>query len=211
MVDDYISENIRVKIMRLRETQMGRVFYHSITPHIGDHPRALKMQRTYTRDTNLQKMTLDIGEMYMWRTLYSVEYGGIRIPILDSSQCDWLDGEYEYTVPLTMEEALDYYEEKTNIRERMIQRITPHRQRSLSLSPQPSPPTQFPKFVTDALKRDAIQMNYTCPISMDLINTIPAAITSCYHIFSHASINESLQRNKACPVCREPVAFVQPM
>jgi hypothetical protein len=214
MVDDYVSENIHLKIMRLRETETPSGFHHTITPHIEDHPRTLTMQRTYSMDTNLQKMTLDIGEMYMWRTLYSVQYGSIRIPILDSSHCDWLDGQYEYSVKLSLEQVMDYYEQKTDIRENMMRIISPRRQRYLSLSRTPprSPvPTQFPKFVTDALKRDAIQMNYTCPISMDPISTIPAAITSCYHIFSHNSITESLQRNKACPVCREPVAFVQPL
>lgn len=210
MVDDYISENIRVKIMLLRETETGRGFHHTITPHVEPHPRILTMHRSFSRDTNMQKMTLDRGDMYMWRTLYTVEYDGIYVPILDSNACEWLDGEYEYTVPLTIDKSVKYYDDKAAIREIMMGRISSSLSRSRTRSPG-RPPTQIPKFVTDALKRDAIQANYICPITMDSITTITPAITSCYHIFNHESITECLKKNKACPVCREPVAFVQPL
>ena len=191
--------------MLLREMETANGFYHTITPHIDDsHPTILKMHRSYSRDPNLQKMTLDRGEMYLWRTLYTVDYNGMNLPILDSSAREWLDGLHRYIVKVSIEKSLEYYDDKNQIREIMLRRISDKPR----VTPQPTV-SQIPKFVTDALKRDAILANYTCPITMDPLTDIPVAITSCYHIFNHESIRESLQRNKNCPVCRKPVAFIQ--
>lgn len=209
MVDNCIANEIRVKILRITEVGNRYQYHHTITPYVNDHPRILNMYKATTRDTNLQKISLDSGPIYLWRTLYTVQYGAAVIPILDSNMRESIGGEYDYRVLVLMDQCADFMEQVQTLRRRM-----PMMRGNMARTPRlpaPPPPPQIPKFVTDALKRDAIQRNYTCPITMDPITDGPAAITSCYHIFSQEAINESLQRSRVCPFCRESVAFVQPL
>lgn len=207
MVDDYIGDELRVKVLSLCEMPGNGGYRHTILPHLSDHARTLKIQRiTANRDTNLQRINLDTSSLYLWRTLFTVQYANMLIPILDTNLRESMPGEYDYRVPLNMAYCLEYFDARDGIRETMLTIIRgrPDSAKSVEVK-------KFPKFVTDALKRDAIHMNYTCPISMDMLADIPAAITSCYHIFSHDSIIQSMHNNNKCPVCREKISFVQLM
>jgi hypothetical protein len=206
MVDDYISDDLRVKFLTLIEVRGASGYRHSIIPHAGQ-PQSLAIFVSENSDTNLQKMTLTNGPIYLWRTLYTVRHGSVRVPILDSNNRFSIPGDYIHRVPIGLQACMDYLDNQAMIRSNMMS-LWPS-------APEPSAPVrqpernQIPKFVTDALKRDAISTNYRCPITMEPLTD--AAITSCYHIFDRESITRSLQTSQACPVCREVVTFTQPI
>ena len=65
------------------------------------------------------------------------------------------------------------------------------------------PPTPIPEFVASALLQQAIQKEECCPISMEDLTTENATVTSCYHIFNHESLQNWLETNTSCPVCKQ--------
>jgi hypothetical protein len=62
----------------------------------------------------------------------------------------------------------------------------------------------LPKRVAWILAEDAQKNEDTCAITMDQINPISAAVTTCFHCFDHESIQTWMESNTTCPQCREP-------
>jgi hypothetical protein len=211
MVDDYISDELRVKFLTLIEVRGASGYRHSIIPHV-EQPQRLAIFVSESPETNLQKMNLTNGPIYLWRTLYTVRHGSVRVPILDSDSRCSIPGEYIHRAPIGLQACIDYLDKQTMIRTNMMC-LWPSASAPAPSAPAPSAPapplTQIPKFVTDALKRDAISTNYLCPITMEPLSD--AAITSCYHIFDRESIVRSLRTSRVCPMCREVVTFTQPI
>jgi len=73
--------------------------------------------------------------------------------------------------------------------------------------PQRQPPP--PKFVTDALVRDAVATGAICPITMEPLTTDTAAVTTCFHIFEGTAIASWLAQDigHTCPVCKQTTAI----
>jgi hypothetical protein len=67
-------------------------------------------------------------------------------------------------------------------------------------------PTSLPKFVADALIRDAVAATATCPITMEPITAATAAVTSCFHVFDANAIAIWLVDNHTCPTCKTRAA-----
>jgi hypothetical protein len=63
-------------------------------------------------------------------------------------------------------------------------------------------PQPLPKFVVDALIRDAVAAEATCPITMEPITAATAAVTSCFHVFDANAIAIWLVDNHTCPTCK---------
>lgn len=72
-------------------------------------------------------------------------------------------------------------------------------------APQPPPqPQTVPKFVADALIRDAVSRSVTCPITMEPLNPATTAVTSCFHLFDRDAIAAWLATaDNACAVCKQ--------
>jgi hypothetical protein len=66
------------------------------------------------------------------------------------------------------------------------------------------PVVAIPKFVADALVRDAVAATATCPITMEPINPATAAVTSCFHVFDANAIAIWLANHHTCPTCKQP-------
>jgi hypothetical protein len=60
----------------------------------------------------------------------------------------------------------------------------------------------LPKFVADALIRDAVAAAATCPITMEPITVATAAVTSCFHVFDANAIAIWFTNNHTCPTCK---------
>ena len=206
LVDDYVSSEMSVKILCLLESVHNGEYKHVITPHLNIlHHGGLNMRESISSNMNLQKMNVGNETLYLWRTGFTVEYGGAYIPILDTDKRYMIPGDYDYKIGSGMLNAIDYLSHQSQIRRSVMNIIGVQ-------TPRPSPPTspsKIPSFVTNALKRDAIQANYTCPITLEEIKDINVSITSCFHLFSTSGISQSLKTNSNCPVCREKVQFVQ--
>jgi hypothetical protein len=65
----------------------------------------------------------------------------------------------------------------------------------------------IPPFVAEALKRDAISQNESCPISLCPFQECKEiSITSCYHMFERSAIKSWLQTKSECPICKQKIA-----
>ena len=204
VVDDYLSSEMSVKILCLFESFHNGQYKHVITPHSNVlHEGGLNMRESISSNMNLQKMNVGNETLYLWRTCFTVEYGNVCIPILDSDKRYMIPGDYDYKIASGMLNSVDYLTHQSQIRNSIMNIIGAEAPRELP------PPSKIPNFVTHALKRDAIQANYTCPITLEEIKDINVSITSCFHLFSTSGIRQSLEKNSNCPVCRERVQFVQ--
>lgn len=63
---------------------------------------------------------------------------------------------------------------------------------------------RLPKFVADALIRDAVAAAAICPITMEPISADTAAVTSCFHVFDANAIAIWLADHHTCPTCKVP-------
>jgi hypothetical protein len=76
-----------------------------------------------------------------------------------------------------------------------------------ALPVQPAPvPAPLPKFVADALIRDAVAAAATCPITMEPIAAATAAVTSCFHVFDANAIAIWMVDHQTCPTCKTRAA-----
>lgn len=101
---------------------------------------------------------------------------------------------------------------------RVMERLTRRRRSDSSDSevepqqptaPTPPPVALPPKFVADALIRDAVSRTATCPITMESLKADTAAVTACFHIFDRDAIAAWLARsNSCCAVCKQRTAVV---
>lgn len=70
--------------------------------------------------------------------------------------------------------------------------------------PPPPPPPPIPKFVADALIRDAISRAAACPITMEPLVAETTAVTACFHLFERDAIAAWLaQSGNCCAVCKQ--------
>ena len=67
----------------------------------------------------------------------------------------------------------------------------------------------IPERIAWLIAEDSCKKNESCPISMEPISPLTAAVTTCFHVFDTLAINEWLARNQnaPCPVCRETFAI----
>lgn len=71
----------------------------------------------------------------------------------------------------------------------------------------PPPAAPIPKFVADALIRDAVGRAATCPITMDPLVAETTAVTTCFHLFERDAIAVWLvQSGDCCAVCKQRTA-----
>ena len=149
------------------------------------------------------------------------------LPIIDFQYSSWLPRDYKPIYP--SENAEDIFEAIRILRSDNLTAIEitrNYRAQTLTLpvvqelQPQPQPLTQpppihrvketkeakvtnLPKHVHEALLRDAKTGTESCPISMNAYSDCKAlSMTSCFHIFDKDSIDQWLQSNTTCPVCR---------
>lgn len=79
--------------------------------------------------------------------------------------------------------------------------------------PEPEPEPQpsnilkaLPKRIAWLIAEDSSKAEDTCPISTEVISPVTAAVTTCFHVFDNASIEQWFTMNPVntkCPVCRE--------
>ncbi len=67
-----------------------------------------------------------------------------------------------------------------------------------------SSPPPLPKHVANLVLQKAEQEGTTCPITMEPIKAMTAAVTSCGHVFQMEALKNWLQTNRHCPECRQP-------
>lgn len=74
-------------------------------------------------------------------------------------------------------------------------------------APVAATPAPIPKFVADALIRDAITAAATCPITMEPLKTDTTAVTACFHLFERDAIAAWMaQSGNCCAVCKQRTA-----
>lgn len=64
----------------------------------------------------------------------------------------------------------------------------------------------LPKRIAWLIAEDSSKAEDTCPISTEVISPVTAAVTTCFHVFDNASIEQWFTMNPVntkCPVCRE--------
>ena len=75
--------------------------------------------------------------------------------------------------------------------------------------PEPQPSNilkALPKRIAWLIAEDSSKAEDTCPISTEVISPVTAAVTTCFHVFDNASIEQWFTMNPVntkCPVCRE--------
>ena len=75
---------------------------------------------------------------------------------------------------------------------------------------EPAPPTDpIPLFVAEALLEKAIAAEETCPISLEPLEKGAAAVTSCFHTFQAAALEEWCSKQTTCPVCKKTCAVTK--
>lgn len=93
--------------------------------------------------------------------------------------------------------------------EREIEAIAAPPPPAAPIAPPPPPPAApvatapLPKFVADALVRDAAAADAICPITMEPITIATAAVTSCFHVFDANAIAIWLVDHRTCPTCKQ--------
>ena len=73
-------------------------------------------------------------------------------------------------------------------------------------APQTSRASQIPMFVAELIKKEAIEKNTSCPISMESFSECKALrLTSCYHLFESEALSTWLSTKDTCPLCKQHV------
>ena len=115
--------------------------------------------------------------------------------------------------PVVIAHEIDRLQEAIDERRRRPRTPSPARRVGSAddtVQPQPQPQVgsvrshRLPKFVADALIRDAVAATATCPITMEPITADTAAVTSCFHVFDANAIAIWLADNHTCPTCKAP-------
>lgn len=78
-------------------------------------------------------------------------------------------------------------------------------------APEPEPPAPLPvlpRRIAVLIAEHAVKNNDRCPITMEQISPLTAAVTTCYHVFDGAAIMTWLASNTQCPECRQPCSAV---
>jgi hypothetical protein len=61
----------------------------------------------------------------------------------------------------------------------------------------------IPQRVAWILAENACQKDETCPITLDTITPMTAAVTSCFHVFQKDALTRWFLTNTKCPLCKE--------
>ena len=67
----------------------------------------------------------------------------------------------------------------------------------------------LPKRIAWIIADDACKNNEKCPIIMEPISPLTAAVSTCFHCFDYDAIQTWLNRNRTCPQCREPCVITK--
>lgn len=67
----------------------------------------------------------------------------------------------------------------------------------------------LPKRIAWIIAEDACKNNETCPIIMEPISPVTAAVSTCFHCFDHEAIMHWLADRDTCPQCREKCAVTK--
>ena len=67
----------------------------------------------------------------------------------------------------------------------------------------------LPKRIAWIIADDASKNNEKCPITMEPISPITAAVSTCFHCFDDDAIRTWLNNNDTCPQCREKCAVTK--
>jgi len=115
--------------------------------------------------------------------------------------------------PLVIAQDIERFRAALDARRRRERTPSPPRPIAGAVAPVPAQqqqpqqgPTPLPKFVADALIRDAVAADAICPITMEPITSATAAVTSCFHVFDANAIAIWLADNHTCPTCKTPAA-----
>jgi len=200
----------RFKIILLKEVYSNG-FQHTLTPYMpsSDENFELNWARARDTDTNLQKMRLSNGNLFLWRTPWTVFHKNVWLPILDSNDRARLPGQFMYTGSSNPSRILAQQQMRASMMSQLYGTLLSSAAPKPSAAPNPSSQS-IPSFVVNIMKQDAIRNKAECPISMETITEATnISLTSCYHIFETGSLKNWLERSNACPVCKTPVAFTQ--
>ena len=67
----------------------------------------------------------------------------------------------------------------------------------------------LPKRIAWIIAEDACKNNETCPIIMEPISPVTAAVSTCFHCFDNEAIMQWLADRDTCPQCREKCAVTK--
>jgi len=180
---------------------------YSLSAYIPEDDEGFELLISRASDTspNLERVSFADGGIYLWRTPHIVYHKGRWLPILDSEERERFPGEFVYVYNSRVKKCMRIVLAQMQLRVVVSTLI-------LEL-PDIAPPTVsdmhtgIPRFVLDALKRDAIARQYECPISTyPITSETPLSITVCYHIFEKKSLDTWLKENPSCPLCKSPVS-----
>jgi hypothetical protein len=112
-------------------------------------------------------------------------------PSVFSEEYDY--GEHRLEIP---ELVFDDFDEAPRILHGPEDRIIP-------LLVPPSSTNAIPRFVAEAMKRDAIASGGSCPITTTTFeNRTAVAVTACYHLFEDAALKQWMTTKMLCPICK---------
>lgn len=80
---------------------------------------------------------------------------------------------------------------------------------SVDIIAPPNEAVAIPLFVAETLLEKAIAMGETCPIAMEPLEKGNATVTSCFHIFQAAALEEWCSKHASCPVCKKSCAMTK--
>ena len=198
VLNDYVgSGQNSLKILRLKPTNDSSSYrIHEHNPIEDDEDFEVTVSKSKDTSPNLERVSLEEGPIYLWRTPYTVSYRGVWIPVIDSDERDRFPGEFLYVYNKTVKRCM-----KISLAQMQLRVTITTLMMELS-----DTQASVPRFVLDALKRDAIAREYECPISTSLITAdMPVSITECYHIFEKESLHKWRKENTSCPLCNRPI------
>ena len=63
-------------------------------------------------------------------------------------------------------------------------------------------PKQIPQRIAWIIAEDSSRKEDNCPITLEPISPLTAAVTSCYHVFDANAITSWIATHSECPVCK---------
>lgn len=165
--------------------------------------------RRYGTDVSEQTIGIKGKSIRIWNTPICVEDPETKTwhTIYDTENRAALPGKYTQAT-YYVNEALR--SECLSLRKRILatNHVVP------SIAPTPSAPPQIsakrpPRFVAEAIKRDAIATKQTCMISLEEIQKeMKALVTPCFHLFEQEGLQDWLTKSTECPLCKANVLRV---
>jgi len=67
----------------------------------------------------------------------------------------------------------------------------------------------IPQRIAWIIAENASQKGDTCPITLDTITPMTAAVTSCFHVFQKDALNTWFLTDSKCPLCKEPTVATE--